>query len=116
MLEHLLQCRPAATALRSRATALGEVLDGPRPGRDLGLDLVIRQSGAVAHVHDNRLGLPNSQRQGAAVVVLDVEPSETVTPLMVIVLVGFSSEPPNELIFCATARPAESICPSAEYL
>jgi hypothetical protein len=80
VLEHLLQRRPAATALRSRATALGEILDGPRPGRDLGLDLPVGQPGAMADVHANRLGRPNNQRQGAAVVVV-LEPLSVIFTL-----------------------------------
>jgi hypothetical protein len=128
VLQQLVERRPAAAALGACAAAGRELVDGARAGRDLALDLTIGHAAAVAHVHGYRLsepnfgvkapfGAPEDPDYGAVVVLVD-EPSLTVTPLIVTALVGVPllSALPNVLIFWATARPAASIWPRAEYL
>jgi hypothetical protein len=50
--EQLLECGPAATALRTGAAARGQFLDRARAACYLAVDGAIVDRSAVAHVHD----------------------------------------------------------------
>jgi len=97
-LEQLLELGPATAALRTGATAIGQLFDRGRAALDLTVNGVVGDRPAVAHVHVPRLGQPDLtvKASGREPYVVVVVPGVSV--MVIVLIVTFLVGAPSPLV------------------